>query len=315
MASVVADSRVGKYPIDPELPNYYEIEKIHIPPSTELIPDEYEHEDNRNGLVLIFYSKYDENSKQVIAQEFNYQGYDVSEDNIFKLSTKNQVLGELSAVSTGDNEDKSCLIIFFLGMVEKGDKFLMDEEDEEFVTLKDIWTKFTSDSCISFRNKPKIFIFQVRAFDAHQIPIAPKGAYSVPSEADILIVYKKIEDLCRRGVFARELCNQINEFGKKDDIIGLVTRTNMEQRPLIISTLTRKFYIAKTPNRGLYYELECNHNKAMEILRIFQTEISNPGGSHVTGIDTTKKKTLTDGKSKFMPKLKTKQQDNRPPWR
>ncbi|KAF5280995.1 hypothetical protein FQA39_LY05200 [Lamprigera yunnana] len=314
MASILEDSRVEKYPIVQELPNYYEIERIHIPPSTELIPDEYEHEDNRNGLVIIFYSKYDEESKQVIAQEFTNQGYNVNEDNVFKLSNEEPSTGRFKR---SDNKDKTCLIIFFLGTLKNGDKFLMDK-DGEFVTLKEIWTKFTSDSCISFRNKPKIFYFSIFRYEmALQIGFIkiPKEAYSVPSEADLLLVYKKTEDPCHRGSFVKELCNQIKEFGKKDDIIGLVTRTNMEQRPLIISTLTKKFYVAKSPNRGHYYELECDHNKAMEVLSKFQTESSKPGGSEATRFDTRKNKGLTDGKSKSMPKLNSKQQPNKPRWR
>ncbi|KAF5269879.1 hypothetical protein FQA39_LY18893 [Lamprigera yunnana] len=128
------------------------------------------------------------------------------------------------------------------------------DKDGEFVTLKTFGQN--SPPTVAFRSE-----------------ISPKYLFSNP---------------CHRGSFVKELCNQINEFGKKDDIIGLVTRTNMEQRPLIISTLTKKFYVAKSPNRGHYYELECDHNKAMEVLSKFQTESSKPGGSEATRFDTRK---------------------------
>lgn len=67
-------------------------------------------------------------------------------------------------VAQQDNNKKSSLLLIFMGNVIEKDRFLPDEEEsEETISVYDVWSNFTSDKCSSFRNKPKVFIFQVIA--------------------------------------------------------------------------------------------------------------------------------------------------------
>lgn len=305
-----------KYNIPQKFYHPDQIEPITVPPSTELIPDEYEHRDNKKGLVLIFYSKYDVDNQQVIRNEFCDQGYTVPENNVVGLTNKDQVLGALDQVAKGDNVEKSCLIIFFLGIAEEGDKFLLNDDQNSYIPLNDVWIKFTANNCPAFRNKPKIFIFQacrkpiMDTFDS--IKVTPQGVYDLPCEADMLIVYK-VTAFQNRNRFVPSLCNKIDKYGLKDDIIGLVTRTHEHKdvRPLIISTLTRKFYISSNVNRGHHFDLHNNHSKTMKALEDLHNQIqrkkvqTRPSSSQdASQVD------LAKGKRK-----KVKTQTVRPPWK
>lgn len=73
--------------VDPD-----DIEKITVPPSTELIPDEYKHDDNTKGLVFIFHSTRDEENKKLLTKAFSDQDYNVPQENIYRMSTKELVM-------------------------------------------------------------------------------------------------------------------------------------------------------------------------------------------------------------------------------
>lgn len=60
-----------------------------------------------------------------------------------------------------DTEDKSCLVILFLGNYIDKDKIIFSREND-YILTKDIWSPFTSYQCPNLKDKPKIFIFQVR---------------------------------------------------------------------------------------------------------------------------------------------------------
>ncbi|KAK4873488.1 hypothetical protein RN001_015517 [Aquatica leii] len=310
-----------KYPTSPKYEEPYEEDEIHVPPSTELVPDEYDHKDNKKGLVLIFHSKCDVESKDVLVKEFTDQGYDVS--NVFGLTTKDIVTSKLRHVAQENNEDKTCLIMFFLGTIEKEDKFYLDD-DKNFIVLKDVWLNFTADNCPTLRNKPKVFVFQgtkkpaVSAFDAKlMFTTPPKGAYNVPSEADMLLIYTRVDSNSYRELFIKELCNKIDKFGKRDDIINLVTQTGLtEKRPLIISTLTRKFYVTFSEQRGHYYDLNLNHTVTVETLEDLRKHVS----SKVLHEGVVRRSVQIDGvknkSSKSTPKSVTKpKKETRPPWK
>ncbi|KAB0791991.1 hypothetical protein PPYR_13952 [Photinus pyralis] len=313
----VVRQKEEKYEIPKHLFHPDDVEEITVPPSTELIPDEYEHRDNSKGLVLIFYSKRDVDNEQVIRREFRDQGYNVSDSNVFGLQSRSAVLEALDQVAKGDHKEKSCLIIFFLGMAEEEGKLELDEDPDSSIELRDVWTKFTSNNCPSLRNKPKIFIFQAcrkptaYAFDSKAM--TPQGAYSLPSEADILIVYK-VTGYHSRAQFIRSLCNKIDKFGQKDDIIGLVTRTHDHKyiRPLIISTMTRKFYVSSSANRGHYHDLHNNQDETIIQLRNWHNEIkrNNEEKRSAPSSKETSQADLPGSKRKKIPKA-----EKRPPWR
>lgn len=69
-----------------------EVEKITFPPSTELIQDEYKHEDNKLGLVYIFYSTADKQSMELLKEALSDQEYEVPSENTIEITTRAAVL-------------------------------------------------------------------------------------------------------------------------------------------------------------------------------------------------------------------------------
>ncbi|KAF2881840.1 hypothetical protein ILUMI_24341 [Ignelater luminosus] len=268
-----------------------DIEKIKVLTSTELIPDEYEHEDNTKGLVFIFHCSRDEENKKVLTKAFSDQGYNVSLENIYRMSTKEFVINTIKKIAEKNHTDETCLIVVFLGNVFQENRILPDDEKapniNNTISIKDVWTPFTSDNCPSLKYKPKVFIFQtckkpeLTSVDNRMVTysVSIDKAYDIPAEADILIIYKKVEDVNARHKFIEQLCNNFHYEGCKDDIVGLVTHTEHgnERRPLIISTLTRKFYIRpseKLGHRGHGYDLHVNHDIVFDALQDLQEKIT-----------------------------------------
>ncbi|KAF2881841.1 hypothetical protein ILUMI_24342 [Ignelater luminosus] len=268
-----------------------DIEEIKVPPSTELIPDEYEHEDNTKGLVFIFHSSRDEVNVELLTTAFSDQGYNVPLENIYRMSTKEFVMNTIKKIAEKNHTDETCLIVVFLGNVFQEDRILPDDEKapniNNTISIKDVWTPFTSDNCPSLKYKPKVFIFQtckkpeLTSVDSRMVThsVSIDKAYDIPAEADILIIYKKVEDVNARHEFIEQLCNNFHYEGRKDDIVGLVTHTEHgnERRPLIISTLTRKFYIRpseKLGHRGHGYDLHVNHDIVFDVLQDLQEKIT-----------------------------------------
>ncbi|KAF5290289.1 hypothetical protein FQR65_LT11623 [Abscondita terminalis] len=249
----------------------YEEEKIHFPPSTELIADEYEHKEPTKGVVLIFHSKFDVKNKDVLVETLSKHNYAA---NVFSLSKKQDVLNQLSTVSKDNHENTTCLMVFFLGTVDKNNKFFLDDDSDNKILLKEVWSSFTGHNCPQLISKPKLFIFQASkrvrtmTFDAVDFEVPPDGAYNIPSEADMLLVYKKVDNPINRDVFFKELCMKIDQFGKRDDFITLITRTTIrEKRPIIISTLTRKFYLKFNEQRDHFYDIHINHGVILQMLK------------------------------------------------
>lgn len=66
--------------------------------------------------------------------------------------------------------------------------------------------------------------------------------------------------------FIQELCKNITAYGRRDDLVSIITRVskcvayhyqheNYKQMPCFISTLTRKFYLCKSKERGFLFDL------------------------------------------------------------
>lgn len=70
------------------------------------------------------------------------------------------------------------------------------------------------------------------------------------------------------NVFLSKFCDVLSYYGKRDDIITLLTCTEHDNnRPLIISTLTRKFYVTLSDkkSRGYHHEIQ-DHNTQINAL-------------------------------------------------
>lgn len=74
-----------------------EIEHVEVAPSTELIPDEYEHKDNKTGLVIAFCGNYPSamEDKSQLIEALAQQGYNIPEENLFKIVSKKNVLEDM----------------------------------------------------------------------------------------------------------------------------------------------------------------------------------------------------------------------------
>lgn len=79
-----------------------EMEDIILKPSTELIPDEYEHVNNKDVLVHFFVGEYkhDANNSDVFSKSLENIGYDVPIENVHKIKKKETVLAELQSSKT-----------------------------------------------------------------------------------------------------------------------------------------------------------------------------------------------------------------------
>ncbi|EFA01237.1 hypothetical protein TcasGA2_TC000068 [Tribolium castaneum] len=239
--------------------SYYEDEEIIIKPSTELIPDEYKHEVEENVLLHIFKTDYDDETAEEILESAKYINYKVDSNNLHNLNTRNEFYEDIEKIKK-ESVNKSGLFMIFIGFFERrhpnGTIALMNERND-FIQIKDIWNMFSASNCPELKNKPKIFMFcvsgapyAVQSDSLRHRTMAFEKVYDFPAESDMLIVYKKVDDVSpHMQKFLATFSLNIRNHSKKYDIIDLVSHINEENSkyvPLIISTLTRKFYL--TPN-------------------------------------------------------------------
>lgn len=236
-------------------------EEIEVKPSSELIPDEYVRMTNETSVVHLFYTDwaYDEDNADNIYQTLIKCGYKIPKENVHNLFETNlSVL--LKNISENIKEEDEGLLFFFSALYKKDDTLITTEEGKKVhYNFQKIWSYFTSNNCPNLRNKPKIFIFQMsKEIDKVQHDALLRSNsfkyYDTPAEADILIIFNKTQDHDEeyRRKFVDDLCGAIKIYGKSEDLLTLVTCTSQEEpkRPLIISTLTKKFFIDISEERG-----------------------------------------------------------------
>ncbi|XP_066148387.1 uncharacterized protein [Euwallacea fornicatus] len=232
-------------------------EEICIRPSIDLIPDEYEREKNSNLLVELVADPDDKNAHQFleIMGELGYQVNATDVEDMKEDVTADWMAGVVQKVKS-----------------ERCDGIIMVFSHVTYNTnaMKEIWSKFTSRECPELKNKPKIFIFLVAPRPKRHTKTdfsqeAPKwsAAYETPSEADMLIIQDKLEN---DGVnFLLELTTYIETHGDKEDIITLAS-VSPNSPPLLISTMTRKFYVKLHQHRGYHLDIRNNTNQLKEKL-------------------------------------------------
>ncbi|CAG9824542.1 unnamed protein product [Phaedon cochleariae] len=261
-------------------------EDIEVKPSPELIPDEYEHfqESASRIAVHIFAEKAEHNVTQ-FCDALKICGIHVNEGNKHSLRKHNykEVLDRIC--NDADNIDG--LIILFCGISNVNGAIKMyDGQEYGNVNMENTWSRFYSYTCRGLKNKPKIFIFSVSPPTSTQtdaIRITFEQTYDTPAEADILIIYSKTSTYDSED-FIENLCHNITEYGKHEDIISLVTCVvSQYNRPLVISTLTRKFYLTTSDVRGHHLTIQnirsdmINHLKEVEdILKSNMTSKNTP---------------------------------------
>ncbi|CAH0546105.1 unnamed protein product [Brassicogethes aeneus] len=233
-------------------------EEIDIKPSTELIPDEYEHKLNEKIDVHLFRSFTYDGQANLIE---TLKSIDLNlEENIHDVKDEETLEKKLTNIKEECQNKDGIMLIFNFYWEEKG-KIHFKGSDYD---VTKIWQQFTTKNCPSLKNKPKIFIFALEYKDtgtdgASHFTKTMDDTYDTPSEADILIVYSAAIHGYAKD-FLENLSYNIKEYGKSEDLLTLVAITDMSPRPVCISTLTRKFYTTVNSERG--HQLYINESAA-----------------------------------------------------
>lgn len=250
--------------------SFIEDEEIVVKPSTELIPDEYERTNNESVLVELVCRQTDQNANDFWKQLKNL-GFAVNITYTDRLSVnENWVTGFASKVNekTKEKNYEGLLMIFA--------KVPLRNE-----VLKTVWSTFSATNCPALKNKPKIFIFQIlkRAMHADSrilLQTDIKTAYDTPTDADILIIYDKFLAVGSSNDFLENFHDHIKDYGHQEDIVNLVSLTiGSDTRPLVISTMTRKFFFTLSKYRGHHHNINESHTAIKEDLEKISTYIKN----------------------------------------
>ncbi|KAL3285178.1 hypothetical protein HHI36_019297 [Cryptolaemus montrouzieri] len=94
--------------------------EIYLKPSTELIPDEYQQEDNGKACVHIFIFK--ENMEKKFVDCMKCLEYNITENNVHPLSTRAEVISSLNKICL-EIKEASSLIILFWGLLRADKNF------------------------------------------------------------------------------------------------------------------------------------------------------------------------------------------------
>ncbi|KAJ8919970.1 hypothetical protein NQ315_006500 [Exocentrus adspersus] len=242
-------------------------EQIVIKPSTELIADEYEHfkEPAANILVHTFSSerKVDQESVKLFVETLKGIDYEIEENNSHCLDSDN--CEEILDKKRVDHKEVSGLILCFSCPCKKwGEITMFNGRKMVSKRIQDVVTKFSSYSCPGLKNKPKIFLFNVTPEiitvidQSIQVDSAQRLSYELTydtsAEADMLVAYSKAESMEPVG-FVEKICSNIKAHGNTEDALNLISMIETQRRPLLISTLTRKFYFTASEHRGYHYHI------------------------------------------------------------
>lgn len=178
----------------------------------------------------------------------------------------------LNNIAANADDDCDCLILVYMSHGEAGDKLWAKDKR---IFIKELWEPFIADKCPALAGKPKLFFIQAcRGYRLESATFVrdagavndEKQTCALPYERDILIANSTIED--RQAVrckiqgswFIQALCKELNENGRREDIMSLLTTVNrrvamgefkgensevFKQQPVIVSTLTRELIFEK----------------------------------------------------------------------
>lgn len=117
-------------------------------------------------------------------------------------------------------------------------------------------------------------------------PIIDLDPFTVEQlDKDMLILYSTLEGNAsfretNAGTwFIQELCRNITAYGRRDDMISIVTRTIkcvsnnyflddiVKQMPIFVSTLSKKFYLNRNKDRDLLLTVRKNQEEILQRLK------------------------------------------------
>ncbi|XP_066255948.1 uncharacterized protein [Euwallacea similis] len=233
-------------------------EDIYIKPSIDLISDEFERETNGNLLVELVRDSNDKEARYFlqVMEQLGYQTNETDVEDMEEQVTSSWIDEVLKKVKAKDCDG----VIMVFSQVTYNRK-----------VMRNIWTKFNSKECLELKNKPKIFIFVAAPLaktrtqaDHPRASMKWPAEYETPSEADMLIIQDKFDN---DGVnFLSELTSNIETYGDKEDIVTLAS-VSLNSPPLLISTMTRKFYVKLHQYRGYHLDIRNGTDELKEKLK------------------------------------------------
>ncbi|KAB0791990.1 hypothetical protein PPYR_13951 [Photinus pyralis] len=267
--------------------------------------DEYPRTGSDPGLVVIFnqqtFGDDDEMARRGTNRDvneliltFGRLGYNIEERYIYNNLKRFEILEAIKELSSTDHSDRNCLIIIVLTHGEVNNVL---QVEDGLMETSEFWTPFSNTSCLSFSSKPKFFVFQACKGNQNSrsgeltVPVIPAGTYRTPLETDFLIAFAAVEGTrsyrhtLLGSWFIQELCRNFNAHGRRDDVISLLLRITkcvaynhyhvakdngrkviVKQMPLLLSTLTKKFYLCKSKDRNLLLQLKKKQEEMLELL-------------------------------------------------
>ncbi|XP_044754330.1 caspase-6-like [Coccinella septempunctata] len=256
---------------------------------------EYPRKGREPGLLIIFNQVHFNNEKtrtgsykdvNEIILCFSRLGFNIRSKHVFTDLTKSEMYSAIHTVLEDDLSEFNCLIVFFLTHGTNKNKLMT--RDKTFSATA-VWKQFAENK--DLLHKPKLFIFQACKGSNHPKPsdllkkvfIVPHTTFTVDSILpDMVIVFSSVEGSVSfrnnesGSWFIQELCRNFSTYGRRDDVITLLLRTNKcvarnyvseygcQQMPVFISTLNKMFYLNRNKDRSALQEFNQNND---EILR------------------------------------------------
>ncbi|XP_067838676.1 caspase-3b isoform X2 [Heptranchias perlo] len=191
---------------------------------------------------------------------------------IYNDQTCDEMLDKLQSAAKGDYSQMASFVCIFLSHGEEGFLYGTDGSKE----IKEFTSMFRGDRCKSLVGKPKLFFIQAcrgNEFDAgvETDSIADEMSaplQKIPVEADFLYAYSTApgyyswRNTTNGSWFIQSLCHVLDKYGKKLELMQILTRVNhkvalefesntssvnynaMKQIPCIISMLTKELYFS-----------------------------------------------------------------------
>ncbi|XP_054736450.1 caspase-1-like [Anastrepha obliqua] len=255
---------------------------------TERHASEYNMNHKNRGLALIFNHEHFD-----IPSLKPRQGTNVDCDNLsaalkklhFQVNTYKDcklrdILKYVDKAASQDHTHNDCIAVAILSHGEHGYLYAKDVQYK----LDTIWHYFTAHTCPTLAGKPKLFFIQACQGDhfdpgVHMRKTETDGetsmSYKIPVHADFLIAYSTIpgfyswRNTTNGSWFMQSLVEELNENGKKHDILTLLTFVNQrvavdfescvpdcpimhqqKQIPCVTSMLTRILRFTDKPSKG-----------------------------------------------------------------
>ncbi|XP_066255947.1 caspase-6-like [Euwallacea similis] len=281
-------------------------ERDHLSPVDKF---EYDRQGSDPGRIIIFNQEFGDDSTlkregsrrdvNEIILCFQRLGFNIFEEDVLVDKTEDEILGKLDSVieDTESLKKINCLIIFFF---THGDTKNCLYVKGGTMNCSDIWVKFLN--CPILQKKPKMVVFQAckgenfslvdgkNVTSKNSSELLDMDSFSVTQlPNNMLILFSTTEGNMsyRHPVtgtwFIQELCRNFSMYGRRDDVISLITRTmkcvcgnyylqleneiSAKQMPIFVSTLTKKFYLNRNKDRHLLLEINRKQDELLELVR------------------------------------------------